>query len=56
MKGYGGCPMAKDELTGNMPTENMISYFDEVNISTGLDMEAFLDAMALVPEVFTGRE
>ncbi len=56
MKGYGGCPMAKDELTGNMPTENMVSYFHEVNAATGLDREAFLKAMALVPEVFTGRE
>ena len=56
MKGYGGCPMAKDDLTGNMPTENMLSYFSETGIETGLDNEAFLEAMALVPEVFTGRE
>lgn len=56
MKGYGGCPMAKDDLTGNMPTENMLSYFSETGIETGLDNHAFLEAMALVPEVFTGRE
>lgn len=56
MKGYGGCPMAKDELTGNMPTENMVLHFDEAGVSTGLDMTAFSAAMALVPEVFTGRE
>jgi len=56
MKGYGGCPMAKDELTGNMPTENMISYFDEVNAETGLNREAFQSAMAIVPEIFTGRD
>lgn len=56
MKGYGGCPMAKDDLTGNMPTENMLSYFSETGIETGLDNNAFLEAMALVPEVFTGRE
>ncbi|HJW27897.1 MAG TPA: hydroxymethylglutaryl-CoA lyase [Saprospiraceae bacterium] len=56
MKGYGGCPMAKDELTGNMPTENMLSYFDELKVSTGLNQDRFLDAMAIVPEVFTGRE
>ena len=29
MKGFGGCPMAKDDLTGNMPTEKMLSYFTE---------------------------
>ena len=27
IQGFGGCPMAKDELTGNMPTEKLISYF-----------------------------
>ena len=27
IKGYGGCPMAKDELTGNMPTEKIADYF-----------------------------
>jgi len=27
IRGYGGCPMAKDSLTGNMPTEKLISYF-----------------------------
>ena len=56
MKGYGGCPMAKDELTGNMPTENMLSYFNETGVETGLNEEAFMDAMAAVPEVFNGRE
>jgi hydroxymethylglutaryl-CoA lyase len=55
MKGYGGCPMAKDELTGNMPTENMLSYFVESGIETGLNQEAFIEAMSLVPEVFNGR-
>lgn len=56
MKGYGGCPMAKDELTGNMPTENMVSYFDQIHVETGLDPKAFSDAMGLVNEVFIGRE
>src|SRR5690606_14535071 len=26
IQGYGGCPMAADALTGNMPTEKLISY------------------------------
>ena len=30
LKGYGGCPMAKDELTGNMPTEKLVSYFEDL--------------------------
>jgi len=29
LKGYGGCPMAEDKLTGNMPTEQLITYFKE---------------------------
>jgi len=28
IQGFGGCPMAKDELTGNMPTEKLLSYFN----------------------------
>ena len=45
IKGYGGCPMAKDELTGNMPTENLISFFESKGISTGIDKKAFTNAM-----------
>ncbi|MEM9679870.1 MAG: hydroxymethylglutaryl-CoA lyase [Bacteroidota bacterium] len=29
IQGFGGCPMAKDELTGNMPTEKLLSYFTQ---------------------------
>jgi hydroxymethylglutaryl-CoA lyase len=52
LKGYGGCPMAKDELTGNMAMEKMVSYFDKHNIETGLDMESFKSAMQLTSTVF----
>ena len=52
LKGYGGCPMAKDDLTGNMPTENMLYYFMDEGIETGVDMEAFHEAMALAASVF----
>ncbi|MFT5780191.1 MAG: hydroxymethylglutaryl-CoA lyase, partial [Crocinitomicaceae bacterium] len=34
VRGFGGCPMATDELTGNMPTEKMLSWFDENEIRT----------------------
>lgn len=37
IKGFGGCPMAADELTGNMPTEKMVDWFDQHNISTGIN-------------------
>ena len=37
IKGYGGCPMAKDELTGNMPTEKLLSYFTAEKVETGIN-------------------
>lgn len=37
IKGYGGCPMAKDELTGNMPTEKLLSFFTAEKAYTGLN-------------------
>ena len=52
IKGYGGCPMAKDELTGNMPTENLVSYFDDTGEILKLDMTAFRHAIGMVSEVF----
>jgi len=41
IKGYGGCPMAKDELTGNMPTEKVLEYFQEHKIDLELNQKAF---------------
>jgi len=52
IKGYGGCPMAKDDLTGNMPTEKMLSWFDQNGVPTGIDRERFMDAMIFSGEVF----
>lgn len=52
IKGFGGCPMATDKLTGNMPTENLLAYFDERNIEHGLNKEAFIDAMSIANSIF----
>lgn len=52
IKGYGGCPMAKDDLTGNLPTENLISYANGLDIDTGVDYEAFFDALVIANEIF----
>ena len=52
IKGYGGCPMAKDDLTGNMATENMIQYFQDVNEELGIDINAFLASMFMSNDVF----
>ena len=52
IKGYGGCPMAKDDLTGNMPTEKMLYYFEEEGIHTGLDLAAFGKSILMSDSVF----
>lgn len=52
MKGYGGCPMAADKLTGNMPTENMLQYFEKNNIETGINTQAFNVALQTSSQVF----
>lgn len=41
IKGYGGCPMAKDDLTGNMPTEKIIDFLEENKINHGLNLKKF---------------
>ena len=41
IKGFGGCPMAKDELTGNMPTEKVFSFFKSKGIGLSVDNLAF---------------
>jgi hydroxymethylglutaryl-CoA lyase len=52
LKGYGGCPMAKDELTGNIATENLILYLQSKSELLGLDFGKFSEAMIFVDQVF----
>lgn len=52
IKGFGGCPMATDDLTGNMPTEIMLDWFKEQNISTGIDEKSFEAAILMSSRVF----
>ena len=53
IKGFGGCPMATDDLTGNMATENLIQYFNQNKIELGLNNVEFeqsmLDALKVFP-------
>jgi hydroxymethylglutaryl-CoA lyase len=42
--GFGGCPMAEDELTGNIATEDVLSYFDTISYESGLNPEALQTA------------
>jgi hydroxymethylglutaryl-CoA lyase len=52
MKGFGGCPMAKDDLTGNMATENLVSYFSETNTPMGIDFQQFIRSLSMANDVF----
>ena len=52
IRGYGGCPMAKDELTGNMPTEKLLSYFTAAKEVTGINPLRFETAYNETLKVF----
>ncbi len=52
VKGFGGCPMAKDELTGNMPTEKLLEWFLNKKISTNVSRLAFENAYVLSSTIF----
>lgn len=53
IQGFGGCPMASDSLTGNMPTEKMISYFNTEKIKTNLNVLAFESAHNEASKLFS---
>lgn len=52
IKGFGGCPMAMDELVGNVDTEIFLNTLRKKGIPIHLDMEAFQQALAGAAEVF----
>lgn len=52
LKGIGGCPMADDELVGNMNTEWVISYCEENHLSLHLDKAALAESLRIAEEIF----
>lgn len=52
LKGIGGCPMANDQLVGNMNTEWMINYFETNGMNTGLDKNALQNSLRIAEEIF----
>lgn len=52
LKGFGGCPMAKDELIGNMATEVMIETLEKEGYFLGLNKSELIESMKLTPFVF----
>lgn len=53
IQGFGGCPMAKDDLTGNMPTEKMLSYFTAERASTETSPMSFESSYNEATKIFT---
>ena len=56
MKGFGGCPMAKDDLTGNLPTEELIKWINKKNMKNNLDQNAVSLVMNSVSKVFESTQ
>ena len=52
LKGFGGCPMANDDLVGNMRTEWMIDYFRTKGFVSDLDKNALAKSLQLASEIF----
>ena len=52
IQGFGGCPMAKDDLTGNMPTEKMLSYFNTVKAPNTISPMSFESAHNEASKIF----
>ncbi|QCK17041.1 hydroxymethylglutaryl-CoA lyase [Mangrovivirga cuniculi] len=52
MKGFGGCPMAKDDLTGNIATEILMKFLDKNDVDIEIDKTHFQASEALASKVF----
>jgi hydroxymethylglutaryl-CoA lyase len=52
LKGIGGCPMADDQLVGNMNSENMIRYFQEKGMLQELNKDALMESLRIANEIF----
>jgi len=55
LKGIGGCPMADDELVGNMDTELMIKYFNEKKLIGNLNNDWLATSLLLADKIFVGK-
>lgn len=52
LRGYGGCPMADDDLVGNLATETILSYLSDQSDSPELQMDALTKSMKMADEIF----
>jgi hydroxymethylglutaryl-CoA lyase len=54
LRGYGGCPMADDHLTGNLPTERIVAWLDQHGDVPTLHRENLAEALRYAEQVFAG--
>jgi hydroxymethylglutaryl-CoA lyase len=52
LKGFGGCPMANDDMVGNLPTEMILSYLESAGSPKAINRMAFSNALKLAGEIF----
>ena len=52
LKGIGGCPMAADDLVGNMNTEWMLDYFKQHHLKSSFSEEALEKALLMASDIF----
>ncbi len=52
MKGIGGCPMANDDLVGNIATENIVGWAKRKEIPLNLNTDAFFESLQIAAEIF----
>ena len=53
IKGIGGCPFAKDELVGNIATENLLTYSFNEDVKTNVNTGAFGESILISTKVFS---
>ena len=55
IKGFGGCPMATDDLTGNIATENVLTYLKQKNHANSINESAWNEAFLFSSKIFDGH-
>jgi hydroxymethylglutaryl-CoA lyase len=52
IRGFGGCPMAQDDLVGNIPTEQVVQWLEGQGINTGINHQELSEAIRMAAEIF----
>lgn len=55
IKGWGGCPMAEDELVGNLATETILDYLTSQNAQPAIDADAFAKSLTMADSIFSAH-